>query len=151
MTRHTRHMPLANAVARQVKPESFATACEPELGAAPLHVPGICYLPECSRCFDPARPWAKYCSPACEAKGKQEFRSWGHRLAEPMLCHRIGKYETRDPAIQDRTRAARRYVTQLQSAWSEDREARRMASGIFGAAVLLFAILGHMERAQHDL
>ena len=53
------------------------------------------------------------------------MRRWGHRMALPLLVHRLGKYERRDGDIIEVTRAARRYVTQAQSLWLADRARRR--------------------------
>lgn len=126
MTHHPRDTRPANAVARQAPAvESFADAAFEELDAAPLHVPGVCFQPECSRSFTPSRPWQKYCCAACERAGRQELRTWGLRLAEAMLAHRVGKYERRDEAVKARTRAARRYVSRVQSEWLADRQARQ--------------------------
>jgi len=111
----------------RVKPpaqESFAEFAFSELDAAPMHTFGVCYQPECSKRFNPKRAWAKYCCSACERAGRQELRTWGLRMAEAMLCHRVGKYDRKDETVMDRTKAARRYVAQVQSAWLADRQER---------------------------
>lgn len=115
---------LANAVPRHYQPEKFQVYAASELQAAPLWRAGICFLPECSREFEPSRTWQMYCCPACERAGTTEMRKWGHRMALPLLAWRAGKYEQNDAGIRDLTRAARRYVTHAQSAWLEDRKRR---------------------------
>ncbi|WP_300009725.1 hypothetical protein [uncultured Roseobacter sp.] len=112
------------AVARHVAPENFQTACWGEIDAAPYWRRGICFNPGCCAPFEPRRDWQMYCSKACERAGVSEMRRWGHRLALPSLIHRIGKYEAKDDAIRERTRAARRHIAQLQSAWLEERQTR---------------------------
>jgi hypothetical protein len=118
---------VGDAVSRHFVPvtvEPFAVACEPEISAAPYWIGGECFNPRCRRAFKPAREWQIYCCTACERAGTAEFRRWGHRMAPALLVHRLGKYETDDEAVRARTRAARRYVTQLQSAWLREREGR---------------------------
>lgn len=109
------------AVAPQIEP--FAEYAHRELAAAPLIAPGVCFQPECGRSFEPSMPWQIYCSRGCADASKREMRSYGHKAAMPLLVHRIGKYST-DGAVRDRTRAARRYLTRLQSEWLKDREGR---------------------------
>ena len=125
MTSGVRQPRPANAVARQAPVvESFADFAWSELAAAPMHPPGVCYLPECSRPFIPRGSWARYSCADCERQARQELRRWGLRMAEPMLAWRIGKYETTDQAIVARTRKARQYLTRLQSEWLRDRQNR---------------------------
>ncbi|WP_208348731.1 hypothetical protein [Pseudaestuariivita rosea] len=119
--------PCANAVARHFEPEKFQVYAQSELLAAPLWTQGICFLPECGQHFVPRRPWQIYCSTACERAGTAELRKWGHRLALSALIWRMGKYEQDDDAVRDLTRAARRHVTHVQSAWLADRQARAAA------------------------
>lgn len=114
----------SNAVARHNEPEKFQVYAASELLTAPPWREGICFLPECSRSFTPARSWQMYCCTACERAGTAEMRKWGHRMALPLLTWRMGKYEQQDTGIRDLTRAARRYVTHAQSAWLEDRNRR---------------------------
>ena len=121
---------LANAVALHKEPESFTDFAFAELAAAPLVEPGICFRPECSAAFAPSREWQIYCSSTCARAGVAEMRKWGHKLALAMLTWRIGKYEQTDKAVQARTRAARRYVTAVQSAWLADRARRAERAGM---------------------
>ncbi|MGB0661309.1 MAG: hypothetical protein ACPGNV_14185 [Mangrovicoccus sp.] len=95
-----------------------------ELLPAPPWREGICFLPECSQPFTPARSWQMYCCTACERAGTAEMRKWGHRMALPLLTWRIGKYEQQDTGIREFTRAVRRYVSRAQSAWLADRNCR---------------------------
>ena len=113
-----------NAVARHILPEAFRDFAFAELDAAPLHRPGLCFNPDCGRDFAPARGWQMYCCTACERAGTAELRAWGHRMALALLAWRMGKYEARDKAVRARTAAARRYLSQVQSAWLADRKAR---------------------------
>lgn len=114
----------AHGVARHPAPERFTSYAAPELVAAPLHVAGVCFNPSCGRQFQPQRDWQMYCCAACERASVTELRSWGHRMALPLLAWRLGKYEAQDAAIRARTNAARRYISHLQSAWLTDRLAR---------------------------
>lgn len=122
------HRP-GNAVAPHFANESFLDAAHCELALAPPWVMGICFNPSCSRPFQAARDWQIYCCAGCKDAGTREMRKWGHKVALPLLVHRIGKYEARDRDVQNVTRAARRYVSQVQSAWLQDREARKQGSG----------------------
>lgn len=119
----------ANAVARHFEPEDFRTFAHCELEVATPWRNGICFLPECGREFTPSRPWQIYCCSACERKGSAELRKWGHRMALSALIWRMGKYEKEDTGLRDLTRAARRHVTQVQSAWFYDRAARASSRG----------------------
>jgi hypothetical protein len=121
--------PDANAVAPHVVPEDFRKFAHSELMESTPWVSGICFLPECSRPFTPSRSWQIYCCDDCAGKGKAELRTWGHRLALSSLIWRMGKYEQHDAGVRDLTRAARRHVTQVQSAWLSDRQVRRSERG----------------------
>lgn len=114
----------ANVVAPHRLLEDFRTAAAPEIAAAPPWRSGVCFLPECGAEFVPSRDWQLYCCRTCAERAKREMRSWGYRMAFPLLLHRMGKYETDNVAVQDLTRAARRYVSQSQSAWLADRRDR---------------------------
>ena len=114
-----------NGVARHLGHEAFREYAARELSVAPPWARGVCFNPGCSAPFEPRRSWQVYCSAGCEALGKAEMRRWGHRMALPLLVHRLGKYEQRDGDIIEVTRAARRYVTQAQSLWLADRARRR--------------------------
>jgi len=96
--------------------------------AAPWQA-GICFLPECGRRFEATRRWQIYCCKECERAGTAELRKWGHRLALSALTWRMGKYEQEDQSICNLTRAARRHVTHVQSAWLADRKARAAEGG----------------------
>ena len=113
-----------NAMAGHLGLETFQVYARRELIDAPYFERGVCFRPECSKTFKPTREWQMYCCKDCEAKGTAEFRKWGHRLALPSLLHRIGKYETNDASVMARTRAARRYATNVQSEWMRDRITR---------------------------
>jgi len=119
----------ANAVPRHFEPEDFRTFAEPELRAAPPWQAGICFRPDCRRAFTPRRSWQIYCCTGCERAGTAELRKWGHRMALPLLIWRMGKYEKDEGGICDLTRAARRHVTHMQSAWLADRKARAAERG----------------------
>lgn len=124
----------ANGVAPHIIPEAFQDFAFGELAEAPLHQPGICFNPDCSRDFTPARDWQMYCCLACKQAGTAELRAWGHRMALALLAWRMGKYEARDKAVRARTAAARRYLSQVQSAWLADRQARAARARQGGAA-----------------
>lgn len=118
----------SNGVARHFELEDFKTAAFSEIEAAPYWVHGRCFNPGCCASFNPKRDWQIYCCTACERSGASEMRRWGHRLALPALLHRMGKYQTGDPLIADRTRAARRQETRVKSAWLAERIARAEAA-----------------------
>ncbi|KMW56961.1 hypothetical protein AIOL_001919 [Candidatus Rhodobacter oscarellae] len=50
-------------------------------------------------------------------------------MALSALIWRMGKYEQHDAGIRDLTRSARRHVSQVQSAWLADRQARAAERG----------------------
>ncbi|MCG7625558.1 hypothetical protein [Epibacterium sp. Ofav1-8] len=120
---------LANGVPRHLKVEDLRSFATVELAVATPWQAGVCFLPECGRRFQPARDWQMYCCTECERAGTAEMRKWGHRMALSALTWRMGKYEKHDTAIRDLTRAARRHVTHVQSAWLSDRQSRAAASG----------------------
>jgi len=119
-------IPTANAVTPHSEMESFRDFAEVELAASPPWTVGICFNPSCGRAFQPGRKWQIYCGPSCAAAGKAEMRKWGHKMALPLLIHRMGKDDRTNLAVMDLTRAARRFTTQTQSAWLEDRKARSL-------------------------
>ena len=119
----------ANAVPRHFEPEDFRTFAHRELAITTPWLSGVCFRPECGQRFTQARRWQIYCCTACERAGTAELRKWGHRLALSALIWRIGKYEQDDTGIRDLTRAARRHVTHVQSAWLADRRARAERAG----------------------
>lgn len=116
-------------VARHFEPEDFRTFAHPELSASSPWDHGICFNPSCGTAFKPRRSWQIYCCTACERAGTAELRKWGHRMALSALIWRMGKYEQHDAGIRDLTRAARRHVTHVQSAWLADRQARAAERG----------------------
>lgn len=115
---------VANGVARHLEPERFQSFAFGELLECPPWQQGVCFHPECAQQFAPRRDWQIYCSTRCERAGTAEMRKWGHRMALPLLTWRMGKYEKHDDAVRDLTRASRRYVSQVQSAWLAERQAR---------------------------
>lgn len=117
---------LVNGVARHVQPEDFRTFAHAELAVSTPWRAGICFRPECGAAFEPRRDWQIYCCVTCERAGTAELRKWGHRMALPLLVWRMGKYEKKDAGIYDLTRAARRHVGHVQSAWLADRNARAL-------------------------
>lgn len=110
---------------RRIQIENFSSFAFKQLEAAPPWVRGRCFNPGCSQDFVPQREWQIYCGKQCERVGSAEMRSWGHRMAMPLLIHRAGKYEQNNGDIRDLNRAARRYLTYAQSAWLEDRMSRK--------------------------
>ncbi|MCW1934552.1 hypothetical protein [Pararhodobacter zhoushanensis] len=126
--------PVADAVAPHFDVEAFADFAFAELLACPLGEPGRCQNPDCQRPFDLRRDWQRYCSDACRAADKKEFRRVGLKAAPALLAHRLGKYETRDPALRALSAAARRYLGELQTHWLRSRRARaEEAKGRFNA------------------
>lgn len=126
------HPPPGNAVPRHFTPEDFRTFAHVELAAFSPFGAGICFLPECGRRFTPRREWQIYCCTACERAGTAELRKWGHRMALSALIWRMGKYEKHDAGLRDLSRAARRHVGHVQSAWLSDRVARAAEGGCDG-------------------
>ncbi|EBA11772.1 hypothetical protein [Roseobacter sp. CCS2] len=106
--------------------EPFLTFAEAELRAAPPWQSGVCFNPGCGRAFAPTRKWQNYCCRACKQQSRRELAQVGHRLALAMLVWRIHKYAAAGTPEAALVRAARRYVTHVQSAWMQDR-ARRAA------------------------
>lgn len=120
---------LANGVARHFEAEDLRTFAAAELALVTPWQVGICFLPECGQPFRPARAWQIYCCKQCERAGTAELRKWGHRMALSALVWRMGKYERNDAGLRDLTRAARRHMTHVQSAWLTDRQARASSGG----------------------
>lgn len=123
------HPTPANAVARHIETEDFRSFAHQELAVSSPWQVGICFNPSCGAAFEPRRKWQIYCCTACERAGTAELRKWGHRMALSALIWRMGKYEQHDAGIRDLTRAARRHVTHVQSAWLADRQARAAERG----------------------
>lgn len=113
----------ANAGAAHFAPESFDDFAFGEISAAPYWTLGICFNPLCGRAFSPTRDWSKYCSARCREQTNAEMKRWGHRFAVPLFVWRLGKYEAKDEAVRARTNAARRYISQIQTAWLHERRA----------------------------
>ncbi len=119
----------ANAVTRHYEPEDFRSFAHAELAESAPWQSGICFNPACGAVFEPRRSWQIYCCTQCERAGTAELRKWGHRMALSALIWRMGKYEQHDAGIRDLTRAARRHVTHVQSAWLLDRQSRAAERG----------------------
>ncbi len=124
--------PCRDGQAAHFEIEPFRVYAEPELAVAPPWVAGVCFNPACGATFTPARDWQIYCGAPCKAVGEAELRRWGHRAALALLVWRMGKYETDGP-LADRTRAARRYITHLQSTWLAERQAGGQGGNGHGA------------------
>ena len=113
-----------NAMAVHVEPERFQTFAANELAAAPPWQPGICFNPACSAPFVLEREWQVYCCQSCANAGVSEQRKWGHKMALPLLVWRQGKYQPNGTPEAELAKVARRYVSQVQSAWLADRNFR---------------------------
>ncbi|MDJ0629815.1 MAG: hypothetical protein QNJ44_16270 [Rhodobacter sp.] len=105
--------------------EPFHIACD---GVLPMHRPGICFHPDCSRPFNPTRDWQKYCSAACRQKDDAELRRVGMMAAPAMLTYRMTRNRRSDPVAVDTANAARRYTDQLISDWVKNRAERVQAA-----------------------
>lgn len=103
--------------------ESFQDYAYAELQAAHLPVQGECFNPDCCKLFNACVDTKIYCSPACKRAATAEMRRWGHKAAWPLLYWRVWKREA-DPDKARVVRAARRYLTHLQSEWFEQRVLR---------------------------
>jgi hypothetical protein len=113
-----------DGVARQGGPVAFGIFAAQELAAAPMVAHGRCEAAGCGAAFDRKRTSQKFCGASCERATVAEFRRWGHRMAPALLVWRVGKYERHDNLIQQRTRAARRFISACQSAWVAERGAK---------------------------
>lgn len=120
--------PITNEVAPLIGLESFAEFAFQELEDCPMHEPGICAWPACSKPFKASRPWARYCSPQCKQADMAEYRKFGMRVAAALLAHRMGKYEKTNEPLKALSRAGRRYFSEAQSSWFEDRQRRIQAA-----------------------
>ena len=121
---------VGDALAVHFEPAPFASYAAQELTAVGLPPRGRCQWPDCSRSFNPRRAWQAYCCDGCRDADTREMRLWGHKAAPALLVWRQYKYAN-DPAQAALARAARRYVTQLQSAWASwrrDRVARAVGA-----------------------
>ncbi|MEC8194979.1 MAG: hypothetical protein VX228_01365 [Pseudomonadota bacterium] len=121
--------PTANARGLHLDLEAFSEVAFRELRDHPLHTPGICALPYCSKPFAPSREWQIYCSSACRDRDRRDLRAFGEKIAPAQLAYRVGKYEAEDPARIALARAGRRYVgaastALLQARISASEEAR---------------------------
>lgn len=124
----TKHQPMgAHALPVQLEPEKFQIYAANELAASPPWQPGICFNPSCSAPFVLEREWQVYCCKRCADIGTNEARKWGHKMALPLLVWREGKYQPNGTPEAELARTARRFVTQVQSAWKSDREIRMEA------------------------
>ncbi len=119
---------LEDAVETHIRdmPEPFTPQTIPEILAAPTWTAGECVFPDCARRFCPTRAWQVYCCDDCRRADSREWRAWGHRAAPALLAWRMFKYDP-DPARRALVRRARRYVTEVQSAWAASRAARAAA------------------------
>ncbi len=124
---------LANAQAAHIEIEPFDIFAEPQLAAWPLSAPGICRNPMCSKPFASTRDWQRYCSTSCRRMDEQEMRRMGQKAAPALLAWQIGKNRKAwtvnglarmTPEIRALSNAGRRYVSQLQSEWLQDRLSR---------------------------
>ncbi len=116
--------PRKEVVAGHFAPEPFKNYAWAELEQFRPWIDGVCFNPACSEVFDKNRDWQVYCCTACETAGTNEARKWGHKMAMPLLIHRMGKYAADGTAQKALTTAARRYVTRVQSEWLADRGRR---------------------------
>ncbi|MBT9383310.1 hypothetical protein KM176_05515 [Pseudooceanicola sp. CBS1P-1] len=119
---------LANAPAVHFDLEPFRAFATRELGQTLLSPAGVCMNPACSCPFVPCRPWQAYCSDTCRKADEAEMRRVGQRAAPALLAWRLGKYEIRDEALRDLSRAGRRYIGQLQTEWLTSRQNRAQAA-----------------------
>jgi len=115
---------VGNAPSVHLEPERFQTFAAAQLEAATPWQPGICFNPSCSAPFVLEREWQIYCCPACAKQADAEMRKWGHKAAVSLLTWRQFKYASKGSVEADLSRAARRHVTQVQSAWLADRQRR---------------------------
>ncbi|KQI66952.1 hypothetical protein AN189_18010 [Loktanella sp. 3ANDIMAR09] len=114
----------ANAVTPHLDVEPFDVAAARELAAVPMHSPGVCFNPSCGAAFVPSRSWQTHCSAACRQVSVREFRMVGHKIAPALLAWRLHKRAPSGTPQADLCRAARRYITQVQTAWVADRDRR---------------------------
>lgn len=98
-----------NARGAHFEIEAFSEYAFRELRDQPLHPPGICAYPYCSRPFVPARDWQAYCCGSCRDRDRRDLRAFGEKIAPAQLAYRLGKYETVDPARRALSQAGRRY------------------------------------------
>lgn len=119
----------ANAVALHTEPERFQHFAAPELVNASPWQPGVCFNPSCSASFVLMREWQIYCCDVCARAGKNEMRTFGHKMAMSALTWRQFKYAAKNTPEADLARAARRHFTQVQSYWLADRQAKMEGLG----------------------
>lgn len=120
----------ANARGLHLSLEPFSEYAFRELRDQPLHAPGICALPYCSKPFVPARDWQAYCCSACRDRDRRDLRAFGEKIAPAQLAYRLGKYQATGTSLQALSRAGRRYTGMATTVLIQ---ARRRAAEIAGA------------------
>ena len=121
----TMHLaPSKDMLAARFEPESFRTYAWAELSDYTPWIEGVCFNPACSATFEKTRDWQVYCCTRCKQIAETEMRKWGHKMALPLLIHRMGKYADNGSAQKALVTTARRYVTHVQSEWLADRNFR---------------------------
>ena len=111
----------------QQEPERFSDAAYTELMGCPMHEHGVCFLPECSKRFQPTRATQMYCCGDCQREGHNEMRKWGHKLAAANLAWGMFKRSTA-PNEAELVKASRRHITRITTEWLENRAARKEAA-----------------------
>ena len=89
---------------------------------------GVCALPQCSCQFNPMKPNQIFCSDQCRQIDDAERRKVGMVAAPALLAMRQGKYAKKDTPEHRLFRKAWSYLGQLNTAWKQDRDARRKAA-----------------------
>ena len=107
--------------------ESFQSFAYAELQAAPIHTHGECLNVDCCKSFEPKQATQMFCSSTCKRASHAEKRNWANRVSDALLVWREWKY-SKDPKQQLVVRMARRFITREQTAWMNDRAARREVS-----------------------
>ncbi len=105
--------------------ESFYDCAAAQLDVTPLHVPGVCFNPLCSRDFSLARNWQRYCSTECRLIGEREMRRVGVLAAPAVMAFEMGRRAQADDPLSDLRRVARNYRDNLGAAWLRDRKAKQ--------------------------
>jgi hypothetical protein len=138
-----------DGVARQGGPVAFGIFAAQELAAAPMVAHGRCEAAGCGAAFDRKRTSQKFCGASCERATVAEFRRWGHRMAPALLVWRVGKYAPRRSQEADACRAARRFLSRLQSEWLLERASgvRSWVEPFSAARVPLVSVAGVPDAA----
>lgn len=108
--------------------ESFAVFAADEIAAVREATFGVCALPQCSCEFNPMKPNQIFCSDQCRQIDDSERRKVGMVAAPALLAMRQGKYAKKDTPEHQLFRKAWSYLGQLNTAWKQDRDARRKAA-----------------------